>query len=503
MPLDDAELGKLEQLARTGTSVTIPAQQLLQILTVLKQLQAANATLESKLAAFQANSRNSSKPPSSDRHNPNKPKKDGDGDKDKPKRKPTGKRKPGAQKGHPGITLKQVDNPDHTVTHELDQSSACPKCGGSLRGACTTGFEKRQVFDLPEIITIKVTEHRAEKALCPCCAEKITAPFPKEVAAPVQYGHLLCSLVLYLHVYQLLPCERLCELLRDLFCCRLSPGTVCAMLKRGGARAGPVHEAIGRSVGKAEFICSDETGMSIGGKNHWLHTASTPSLVFLHIDPRRGEEAIRNMGILTDYQGFVVHDFFAAYYTLSGIRHVLCNAHLLRDLINVHEIHGQAWAQDMISLLLEAKKLQDRENAGGRKVGRKTLDRLQERYIDILAEGYQLNPEPKRRPGQRGRTPRGKALNLLTRLDERHTEIMAFLIHDGIPFDNNEAERDLRMMKIKQKISGCFRSATQAQSFAKVRSIIASAKKQSINVLAILRDTLANTQKAVDSLGCS
>lgn len=484
----------------------IPAAQLLALVRAVSEMEMEMARLKKKLAAYESNSRNSSKPPSSDRHNPNRPKTDqasADGN-ERGKGKAKRKRKPGGQKGHVGSTLSQVDSPDHIEIHRLDRRAGrCPRCQGSLRGARSTGFEKRQIFDLPETITIRVTEHQAETADCPCCGAKVTAAFPEQAVAPAQYGPVLYSLVLYLHVYQLLPCQRLCELLRDLFVCKMSPGSVCAILKRGGARASPVHKAIGETVRKASFIHSDETGLSIGGKNHWLHTASTPQLVFLHIDPRRGEQALRAMGILTGYEGFVVHDFLAAYYTIAGIRHVLCNAHLLRDLINVHEVHGQAWAQDMIDLLLEAKKRKDREKASGRKVGTKTLERLQNRYLEILTEGYMDNPEPIRQPGQRGRTPRGKPLNLLNRMTERHTEIMAFLIGDGIPFDNNEAERDLRMMKVKQKISGCFRSAAHGQAFAKVRSIIATAKKQSKNVLSILAQTLSSPGKVIQSLGCT
>ena len=232
------------------------------------------------------------------------------------------------------------------------------------------------------------------------------------------------------------------------------------------------------------------------GKLYWLHTASTPTLVYLHVDEHRGELALRAMGILDGYKGWVIHDFLSAYYTIEGLKHVLCNAHLLRDLINVHENHGQQWAADMIALLLEAKRLKEREQSGGRTIGQRTLDRLSRRYEEVVNAGYAINPEPVRRPGQRGRLKRGKPLNLLIRLDERHEEVMAFLLNDDVPFDNNQAERDLRMMKIKQKISGCFRNLDHATAFAKLRSIIASAKKQSINVLEILFLTLNNAPKA-------
>jgi len=488
--LEGIDRKELERLAQEAALVTVRASALLSFVVKIEQL-------EEKIASLESNSRNSSKPPSSDRHNPNKPeKKKGPG-----RRKGRKKRKPGAQKGHKGKTLEQVANPDHIEIHRLNRHSGkCEHCEGSLRGAESTGFEKRQVFDLPEKITMEVTEHQAETGICPCCNKKVKADFPEGVAAPVQYGERIQTLVLYLHTYQLLPCERLGEFFGDVFNCPLSPGTVCAMLKKGGARAGPIYEAIKAAILLAIFLHCDETGLSVAGKLFWLHTASTPKLVYLHIDKHRGEAALRAMGILEAFGGWVIHDFLAAYYTIAGLRHVLCNAHLLRDLICVHEDHGQAWAADMIALLLKAKKLKERALAAKRTISQRTLDRLCAQYEEILNAGYAINPEPERRRGQRGRLKRGKPLNVLIRLEERHEEIMAFLIHLEVPFDNNEAERDLRMMKTKIKISGCFRSLIHATAFVKLRSIIASAKKQSINVLEILSLVLRDPQKAQDML---
>ena len=363
--------------------MTVPASLLLGLIVRIEQL-------EEKVASLESNSRNSSKPPSSDRHNPNKPEK-------KPAQKRGGgkKRKPGAQKGHEGKTLKQVADPDHTVDHRLDRRAGrCQHCQSGLRGAKRAGFEARQVFDLPEKISVEVTEHRAEICTCPCCGKKVKAAFPEGVGAPVQYGERIQAVVLYLHTYQLLPCERLGEFFGDVFNCSLGPGTVCAFLKKGGARAGPIYDAIKAAITQAVFIHCDETGLSLSGKIHWLHTASTPGLVFLHIDKNRGEVALRAIGILEGFGGWVVHDFLSAYYTIENLDHVLCNAHLLRDLICIHEDHGQGWAADMIALLLEAKMRKEREAARGRRIGEGTLDRLQARYLEILAAGFSLNPEP-------------------------------------------------------------------------------------------------------------
>ena len=474
MTLEDIDRVRLEELAKAGTEVTIPAVLLLDLIQAVEKL-------KEEVDAFKQNSRNSSKPPSSDKHNPNKP--------DKSRRKRGKKRKPGGQQGHDGYTLQKVADPDCIIRHQLP--GACERCGASLRRVKVEGYETRQVFDLPEKIEMEVAEHRAEVGTCPCCAGKLKAAFPDEVKAPVQYGERIKALVIYLQTYQLLPCERLSELCADVFQCPMSPATVVNFLKKGGARAGPVAEKIKERIRRAPFMHNDETGLSLLGKTHWLHTASTPEFAYLHIDEKRGYAALKAMGILEDYKGWTIHDYLSSYYCFEGLSHGLCNAHHIRDLTYIYENLGQKWGSDMIELLLEAKKCKSREKNGGRRVGAKTIERLLGCYYEILGDGYAINPEPVRRPGQRGRLKRGKALNLLDRFRDRDEEVMAFLIHD-IPFDNNEAERDLRMMKIKQKISGCFRSRGHATAFADLRSIITSARKQGINILKILGATLSN-----------
>jgi len=475
---------ELERLAAAGAMITIPASLLLQLIVTIERH-------EQEIAELKRNSRTSSKPPSSDRNNPNKP---------TPKKRNTKgkkKRKQGGQKGHPGATLRKVDNPDHIITHPIE--GKCPHCQAAHKHIKVRGEESRQVFDLPPELRLEVTEHRCEVGVCQRCAKKIKASYPEEVKAPVQYGERMQALVLYLQSYQLLPCERLSELIGDLWNCPISTGTISKMLEHGGTRAGPLTDKIKEAVRASDFLHSDETGLSVNGKLHWLHTASTPTLTWLHIDPYRGEKALRAMGVLEDYSGTVIHDFLSAYYRIEGLRHGLCNSHHLRDLECVEVEQKQSWPKAMTDLLLDAKKRVDRERGGGRVVGQKTIDRLQERYFEILGEGYQENPEPIRKPGQRGRLKRGKGLNLLNRFLERSDEVMAFLL-TGVPFDNNEAERDLRMMKVKQKISGCFRSLSQSQAFAKVRSVIATAKKRKIKVLEMLQITLKDTPAAIKLL---
>ena len=442
--------------------------------------------LEAEVAELKKNSRNSSRPPSSDRNSTNKP--------PTKTRKDSKSRKQGGQPGHDGHTLRKSDCPDKVIRHELP--GECDGCGASLRGVKAGEYESRQSFDIPESINMEVTEHRAEVGTCSCCQKKVKGVFPEEVKAPVQYGERIKAMVIYLQTYQLLPCERLSELCRDVFSCPMSAATVANFLRRAGARAGPVVEKIKKKIREAPYIHADETGLSLFGKIHWLHTASTPELTYLHIDEKRGRPALEAMAMLDGYTGWVIHDFFSSYYHFETCRHALCNAHHLRDLTYVQENLGQEWGGDMIDLLLEAKRCKQRELSRGRRAGKKTLERLQNRYLEILEEGYSINSEPVRRKGQRGRLKRGKALNLLDRFCERQEEVMAFVIHD-LPFDNNQAERDLRMMKTKQKISGCFRSYRHATAFAGLRSIIATARKKSIDILEVIRATLSDTHRAV------
>jgi transposase len=455
---------KVEQLAATveEQAATIAAQG--------EQI----AALSAKLGK---DSHNSSKPPSSDRHNP------GGSPPPKSSGKKGRKKKPGAQPGHKGTTLRKSEAPDHVV--DLPPPTRC-SCGESLAGTAPCGETQRQVFDLPVEIKVEVTEYRSPVCQCSSCGKKNTAPFPAEAKAPVQYGERIRAAATYLHVYHLLPYERLAGLFADLFGCKLAAGTLPRFIRDASARAGPIHEKIREEVVCSNFMHNDETGLKILGRTSWLHVASTPQYAYFEVTPGRSFEDIKSVGVLEGYSGRSIHDFLPAYLKFEGLEHGLCNAHHLRDLTFVEEHHGQRWPVEMIELLLEGKKLKDREGEGGRKVGPATLARLRARYQEILALGRAENPEPERRARKRGRPARGKALNLLDRFTTYEEETLAFLLH-GVPFDNNEAERDLRMMKTRQKISGCFRSLEWSRRFAKVRSVIASAKKRSVDVYAVMQ----------------
>lgn len=446
--------------------------------------------LEAKVAALERNSRNSSKPPSSDGGNFTNP------PKPKSLRGKSGL-KPGGQSGHPGGTLRRVDHPDHIVRHRFRTGQTCPKCShGICAGDDETRFEARQVFELPPI-TLEVTEHRAQKCVCQGCGEHLTAPFPEDVGAPVQYGPNIQATALYLGGYQLIPYQRLAELFTDLFHCPLSQGTLANFVKRGGQKAGHAMPAIRAALGNAPVLYADETGCRLHGRRHWLHVASSERLTCYHVDEKRGIAALENMSLLENFKGRLMHDFWQSYYWVASCLHLLCNAHLLRELVYVGEELKQQWAQEMIELLLEAKELRarsDKREAGRRQViGEKTRLRIREKYAAILEGGYKINPEPAPPPPdkngrrRRGKVARGKALNLLDRLDQRYGEIMGFFENEGVPFDNNQAERDLRMMKTREKISGSFRSDEHARAFCDIRSVISSARKQGKAILGSLR----------------
>ena len=443
------------------------------------------AALEKRVAELERNSRNSSKPPSSDQANLGKP------PKPKPKslRSSSGK-KPGGQPGHKGSTLELTEDPDRVIECKIETGQRCEKCGELLpvHGAdhlhCQP--EVRQVFELPAI-RLEVTEYQAQRVICPLCREVTTAAFPEGVNAPAQYGPHLKATAIYLGNYQLIPYERLQELFADLFGCSLSQGTLANFVKAGGKRAASAVASIREHIKQSDTVHGDETGCRLHGKRHWLHVASTDLFTCYMIHARRGYEALKDFGLLDGFTGNLIHDFYSSYYRFTNCKHFQCAAHILRELTYLHEEMDQEWAGKMKELLLEAKALRDRENQrdeGQRRIiGNKTRDRIQDRYADIVLEGLAKNPEPEPRPGKRGKPARDKALNLLIRFEERYEEIMGFFEYENVPFDNNQAERDLRMMKAREKISGTFRSEAHTSAFCDIRSVISTLKKQGRNVM--------------------
>src|SRR3954451_23883199 len=424
------------------------------------------AELERRLGL---NSGNSGKPPSSD--GLKKPPRVGN------LRQPSGKQT-GGQPGHPGKTLRRTETPDTTVDHY-------PQACTALTAAMATDHVARQVFDFPEPRPLVVTEHRAHTCRCAACGRQTRAAFPDEVTAPVQYGTRVAAFVLYLLHYQLLPEKRLAEAMADLFGVTLVTATIARISRDAARRCQSFADAVRDQVAAAPVKHLDETGFRIGGKTQWLHIASTVPLTFYRISPKRGS-------LLANVTGSVVHDHWKPYYTLEGVLHALCNAHHLRDLKALVEIEKEDWARRMQRLLRRACHATNlaRERGVPLKPG---LIALFERWHDtILADGlafHDAQPALVRAVGEgkrRGRPPRRVGHNLLLRLSLRKQDVLRFLTNPLVPFSNNLAERDGRMMKLRQKISGGFRSMEGAMEFAVIRSLLSTARKQGWDILQTL-----------------
>jgi len=448
------------------------------VVRVLLEMDERIRRLEERVAK---DSHNSSKPPSSDGLGKPRPK-----SLRRPSQRPTG-----GQPGHPGQTLRMADKPDRTVRHPVER---CANCGRSLAKQAPDRLERRQVFDLPEP-KLESTEHQAEIKTCPCgCVNR--AEFPSGVTAPVQYGLRIKSMAVYLKEYQLLPFERLAEIMRDLFGCgTFSEGTVANYAVDCSRRLESVDAAVREQATNAAVAGFDETGLRSEGSLHWLHVVSTRWLTWYFAHRRRGCQAMDAAGVLPEFHGRAVHDFWGPYLQY-GCDHAFCNGHLLRELIFLWEEQNQKWAKAMIDHLLAIKTNVDAASSQGLdKLSDANLDRFHRRYLRIVAAGYAENPAADRptTPKRRGRRKQTKARNLLDRLRHHSEEILAFMRDFSVPFDNNLSERDLRMVKLRQKLSGTFRNFTALVNFCRIRGYISTARKNGLNALdALLRAFLGH-----------
>jgi transposase len=448
-----------------------------ELLKIIERLTARIAELEAQLAK---NSRNSSKPPSSD------------GLKKKPAPKSereTGQRSSGGQPGHKGETLEAVAEADEVVIHTVE---SCPTCAHDLSGVAVAGVSSRQVFDLPPM-RLQVTEHQAQHKRCPGCGGEARAMFPEGVQQPTQYGARFKALAVYLHVHQLLPLRRITELLHDLVGQRVSEGTLNHALNQAAGAVAGVLEQVEHGLVTAAVAHADETGVRVAGKLYWLHVVSTPGLTRYGVHPKRGRAALDALTLIPRFTGELVHDGWSAYAAYSQCGHALCGAHLLRDLTFLHEQYQQDWAAQMKTLLLRAKATADAARASGATA----LDpacsaALFSDYTALVQAGFAANPPPETCPGKR-RVAQTPARQLLIRLDRDRHAVLRFLTNLAVPFDNNLAERDLRMMKVRQKISGCFRTLAGAHRFCAIRSYLSTARKQGLSMLAALLPVFSPT----------
>ncbi len=443
-----------------------------------RQLQERVQVLEAKVQLLQQqlakNSGNSSKPPSSDGYQKPAP---------KSLRKPSGK-KSGGQPGHQGNTLARVENPDRVIVHPL---RSCP-CGANLSKTPAQDYESRQVFDLPEP-KLTVTEHRCEIKDCPDCGERITASFPADVAAPVQYGLCFQSLLVYLKDGQLLPLDRISQLCADLYGYEVSAATIESARKECHGALEPFEEELKEVLIDSALLHADESGLRVEGKLHWIHSLSTALLTFYGVHEKRGQEAMDHFGILPLFSGVLVHDFWKPYLTYLSA-HAMCNAHLLRELKFLLEEMNQKWAGRMFDLLLKMLEEVKDQSPERSNLTEKEIARWLKRYRKILKEGYDENPSPPVRTGLRGRLKKTKAQNLLERMDHYRKSVLAFLTDFKIPFTNNQAEQDIRMIKVQQKISGGFRTLEGARMFARIRSYISTVRKHRLNVFGMISQAL-------------
>lgn len=455
---------EIRSIYRQGEEAVIAlVEMLIERLNVLEQ------KVEKLEAQISKDSHNSSKPPSSDWGRPTP----------KSLREKSGK-KSGGQPGHEGHSLRQVENPHHTKKYLL--SGACD-CGRDLAKAKKIGLEKRQVFDLPQDIDLEVTEFQAEIGEC-ACGRQHTAEFPAGVEAPVQYGQRIRATVTYYSAYQLLPQKRITEAMKDLYGVPMSEATVNTILKNAHERLAATEEAIKAAIRASPVVHADETAMYVNGKRLWEHTLGTDLYTYYFCHNRRGKKALREDATLSNFIGRLVHDGWMSYYDLDCL-HALCNAHHLRELVFVSEQgRHQRWASTMIKLLCHIKKVVDRAKAVNRPcLAAQTLKRYRQRYDTLVARGYKANPllVSAKVSGKRGRKKQNPARNLLDRLASHSDEALAFMHDFNVPFDNNTSERDLRMTKVKQKVSGCFRSLLGAQIFCRVRGYISTVRKHGLN----------------------
>ena len=433
------------------------------------RLLAKNAELEAKL---NKNSKNSSKPPSTDNH-----------------KKPTNSRtktgRPtGGQEGHQGKTLLKVDNPDKVI----DLKPQACDCGCNLFDV-EGKIESRQVFDAP-IVTINVTEYRTHEVVCPICNKVHKTEFPVTISQPVQYGDNLQALMVYLSNYQLVPLGRTSEIIKNLTGQNISQGTIVNVSERLYNNLAEFEDVLKRQLKNADLIHTDESGMRSQGKTNWVHAVSTDTLTHYAIHEKRGSQATTDIGILPDFIGTMMHDHWKPYYTFTDCTHAECNAHHIRNLKGIHENYGHEWAQNMASLLIEIKRAVETLKVKGlNAMAKSDIEQYIARYNEIIIQG--MAEDTAKNSGlvskKTGKPVKSDALRLLQRLKAYDIETLAFLFDFSIPFDNNLAERDLRMIKLRQKISGCFRGENGGDLFCRIRSYVSTCRKNGLDVMESLK----------------
>ncbi len=462
------------QLREENAALKAQVAALLPLKEQVEQLKEHVKQLTSRLAK---DSHNSHLPPSSDRFARKK--------RTRSLRTSSGK-KPGGQPKHKGETIQWCSHPDEIIRHAV---SACSHCQAELSAVAPQVVEARQIIELPCKRQL-VIEHQAEQKWCPECGEVSAAAFPQEVRARVQYGSSVAAATSLLVVQHLLPIGRAAEVLWDLPGISISEATIATQLQRAATQLEPVEQQIKEALIVASVLHQDESSVYVAGQRWWTHVSATCALTHYAVHPKRGKEALDAIGILPKFRGRSLHDGWSSYWLYECL-HALCNVHHLRELLFLYEEQQQEWAQEMKELLLSMKAACDQARAAGRR----SLDPLEiadwtRHYEAVLQAGYQANPpDPPPLVPKKGRRKQSAACNLLDRLCKHQEAVLAFLQDLRVPFDNSQAERDIRMIKVQQKVSGCFRTPMGAQIFCRLRSYLSSLRKQGLNLFTALQQT--------------
>ena len=439
-----------------------------------------NQTIQELKEQLNKNSKNSSKPPSSDGFKKPAP---------KSLRKPSGK-KVGGQKGHQGTFLSVLSDPDEIVKHMPSACEGCPHYKMCKGTACVA--EKRHVIDA--VVTVNVVEHQLlEIPICMLHGDTRKGNFPNDVKATVQYGENLQALSVALNTVGAVSVKRTHEILSGVFNIPLATGTISNMVKRCANAVSETVNRIKQKVANSGLGHFDETGTRVDKKLWWVHDASNCEFTYLDISPKRGYLGMEQCGVLPLFHGIAMHDCWASYWSYEDCQHAVCCAHLLRELTGIAENHPeQKWASAFIDLLLEMKKVKDKAV----EVGKETLSyyhyhKFDKRYDELIKQAREENPLPVTTEKKRGRKKKGKILALVERLDNYKASVCLFIHNFMVPFDNNQAERDLRMIKVKTKVSGCFRSEEGARDYLKIMSYIGTAHKQGHNAYDAIRKAIS------------
>lgn len=444
------------------------------ILTLQQQLAEQRVLIQKLSDQLVKDSHNSSKPPSSDGLK-------------KPRTRSLrqkGQHPKGGQPGHKGNTLKMVAEPDHIEPYP---ATTCPHCATDLTLVEAQRYEKRQVFDVPPV-RLEVTEHQAEVKECPGCRQEVKGIFPEHVSQPTQYGSRVKAQASYFNNYHFIPLARTEEIIHDLYGHSPSEAVVIAANKMLVTKTKPCQDRIKQQLIAADIGQFDESGLRVEGKLHWLHVASTPKLTHYHVHRKRGQEGMNVGGILPEFQGRAIHDHWKSYLTYD-CDHGFCNAHHLRELQFVLDQYEQDWASQMFQLLLNIKAEVERTPAEMMSLSSESLAYYEAEYDKLITRGLAANPPPEPSPTKkRGRPKQTPPKNLLDRLQEYKPQVLAFMYDFRVPFDNNLAERDVRMVKVKQKVSGTFRTHSGADTFCAIRSYISTVRKHGHNVIDAIYD---------------